>query len=756
YMEEIRVGDGTWPQYQGFEEWNILHPAYAFDTSARYYDADYPTEPDVVAAWENAINNNEMSIISHLAHGFWTDTLNLGMGSDLSNSYFFLGTSQACLSGRFTQGFSGPEGFIINTSTHGAYALVLNTGYGYGSMNSTHGASQQQHKIFWDYFFTNQSTDFSGWRLGDAMRYTKDTFSSVIDSSSHAYCYVWYSWNLFGDPAQTLRINGESNTAPAIVNPTPSDNSVDVSVNTSILSVFISDADGDTISWSIETSPDIGSSSGTGEGNGTKTCSISQLAYESTYTWFVNVSDGTEWSRKQYSFTVEDDPANEIPSITSPSVANGSIDVDLSVNFSVLISDDDNDLLNWSIQCSNGQNKSKIQDNPGVKYILLTSLSSNTTYIIWVNATDGINWTKEFFLFTTRPLYTPQMPTNCTITQVDRTNMTLTWNTDSMSDCTRVERNTVSTWPLGNGTLIYNSSETTVKDSHLSPGTTYYYQLWSWNKTDNLYSPTPASISSSTLANHLPIISDFSIINGSTNVSLTVNWSATITDTDGDLLDWSITSSNNQTTSGNTSSPVSAWLLLENLTYNTSYTIWVNVSDGFEMVSSWYTFTTTGFVDTAAPVISNVTVTYSSPKDILIGWENISGIITDASPLQTVTINISLPDGSFSNQSMIKIQGTNQYYVNTSFPQSGNYTFCLWAVDVYGYETFSSMNEMSLSPNWDVNEDGNCTVLDLTAISNAYGQTGSNGWIRADVDNNGEIQVLDFVLASNHYGEGWW
>jgi len=40
-------------------------------------------------------------------------------------------------------------------------------------------------------------------------------------------------------------------------------------------------------------------------------------------------------------------------------------------------------------------------------------------------------------------------------------------------------------------------------------------------------------------------------------------------------------------------------------------------------------------------------------------------------------------------------------------------------------------------------------------ISNHYGETGAQGWIREDVDNNRQIQVLDLVLVSGHYGGTW-
>jgi hypothetical protein len=70
-------------------------------------------------------------------------------------------------------------------------------------------------------------------------------------------------------------------------------------------------------------------------------------------------------------------------------------------------------------------------------------------------------------------------------------------------------------------------------------------------------------------------------------------------------------------------------------------------------------------------------------------------------------------------------------------------------------ENTSDSNIYSLPPNWDVDEDGQCKVIDLILVSNNYYDTGNPGWIREDVDNNGEINVLDLVLITNNYGETW-
>ena len=91
-----------------------------------------------------------------------------------------------------------------------------------------------------------------------------------------------------------------------------------VSIGLSSLSVVINDPNDDLIDWTIETSPNIGSSSGDSEANGRKSCSVSGLVYSTTYKWFVNATDGYGWNRKSYSFTTESKPSSNPPSSSPP------------------------------------------------------------------------------------------------------------------------------------------------------------------------------------------------------------------------------------------------------------------------------------------------------------------------------------------------------------------------------------------------------------------------------------------------------
>jgi len=157
--------------------------------------------------------------------------------------------------------------------------------------------------------------------------------------------------------------------------------------------------------------------------------------------------------------------------------------------------------------------------------------------------------------------------------------------------------------------------------------------------------------------------------------------------------------------------------------------------------------------DADLPQISDISITTSNPLDTSVdfGWENVSCTIIDNSEITEINITISFPDNSQSCYSMNKISNENNYYYNFSWNEYGTYTYWVNVEDSYQNINVSNNFTFALPPNWDVNEDGKCNVLDLTLVSHAFKSNGYNGWIREDVDNNGEIKVLDLVLVANHY-----
>jgi VCBS repeat-containing protein len=126
--------------------------------------------------------------------------------------------------------------------------------------------------------------------------------------------YFWKiaSWDNHGasktGPVWDFTTIEEPNDPPIISNPKPVDYKTNVSIELTELSINIGDPEGDNLSWSIKTSPNIGSNNSNEELNGTKTCSISNLQFNTTYTWYVNATD-TEGSglttREVYKFTTK-------------------------------------------------------------------------------------------------------------------------------------------------------------------------------------------------------------------------------------------------------------------------------------------------------------------------------------------------------------------------------------------------------------------------------------------------------------------
>jgi hypothetical protein len=168
---------------------------------------------------------------------------------------------------------------------------------------------------------------------------------------------------------------------------------------------------------------------------------------------------------------------------------------------------------------------------------------------------------------------------------------------------------------------------------------------------------------------------------------------------------------------------------------------------------------TAHFLDSAPPQITNIACITSTPLDTdpIYGWVNVSCTVTDNVAVSQVILQIHNPGGSWNNVTMVTRTAGQYYYRSTIvFSTAGNYSYSIWAKDTSNNANTSGNTAFSMPSNWDVNNDGYSTILDLVLISNHYSQSGTNGWIREDVDNNGEIQVLDLVYISNHFGESWW
>jgi len=132
----------------------------------------------------------------------------------------------------------------------------------------------------------------------------------TISGLTYTTTYTWYVKTTDGNgwTNYSYIFTTESapvNNPPIISGPIPANNSIDMPVNTALINITIQDPEGNPIDWTIQTSPNIGSNSATGGGNGSKTCSISGLKNYTTYRWFVNATDGTSWTKKTFTFTTK-------------------------------------------------------------------------------------------------------------------------------------------------------------------------------------------------------------------------------------------------------------------------------------------------------------------------------------------------------------------------------------------------------------------------------------------------------------------
>lgn len=185
-------------------------------------------------------------------------------------------------------------------------------------------------------------------------------------------------------------------------------------------------------------------------------------------------------------------------------------------------------------------------------------------------------------IFTLTVAGQPIEPTSFTATSVGTDQIDLGWTIGVNCDKTYIEWKTTSGWNLGEGTELYNDTGTSTSHLGLNAHTTYYYQAWGWNETDG-YSTNYASTDDITW-NTPPDYGAHSPVNGSIGVDLSLIWSIYISDGDGDTFDWSIECSNGQTNSAIDDSYGTKSLSISGLDYSTLYTVWVNATDGFDLV----------------------------------------------------------------------------------------------------------------------------------------------------------------------------
>ena len=188
----------------------------------------------------------------------------------------------------------------------------------------------------------------------------------------------------------------------------------------------------------------------------------------------------------------------------------------------------------------------------------------------------------------------PDSPSPFTATPYGRFRIDLSWTKGWGADYTYVVAK-LNSYPTGrtDGTNIYNGTGTSYSHIGLNPNEHWYYSAWSWNTTDGDWSYTNSSADATTATNATINFGTPSLANNSVGQATSLTWNIPISDTNGNMFNWTIQCSNGQSNSGNNASNGTKTLVLSGLLYNTTHTVWVNVTDIYgDLNQVVYYFTT--------------------------------------------------------------------------------------------------------------------------------------------------------------------
>lgn len=317
------------------------------------------------------------------------------------------------------------------------------------------------------------------------------TTQGGLSPGTHRYYKAW-SWNNT-DLVWSTGSTDDTSTlgqAPLLAGENPSNTSTNIPLNTTpTLNVTVYNSYFGDLNWTIQSA--IGSSSSNGEDNGSKTCSISGLQNNTTYTWYVNATELGNDVNASYWFTTTEHPFQ--PNTPNPSNnSNGN-----SISSILLWSggDPDGDDVNYTVFFGDSSppplvssNQSGLTYNPG-------SLNYSDDYYWRVISYDdkGGNITGPIWDFSTADEGPPPEDVgNITINEtvgIGVTNATLTGFVFNHSDpdatvpcgfvCGPITRDSITnyTFNISNGDVA-NMSSYHDEATGLTSAEYYYGRAW--------------------------------------------------------------------------------------------------------------------------------------------------------------------------------------------------------------------------------------------------------------------------------------
>jgi hypothetical protein len=213
-----------------------------------------------------------------------------------------------------------------------------------------------------------------------------------------SYGFIGYA--MFSTATAENIIPWPPNSPPVVQGENPSNGTENIPLNLDELSFNLSDVDGDRMSYSVTTDPDIGSGNGKGF-DGIYSITISGLEKDSQYSWNVKVTDGENTVEQLFSFiTVSDRPY-----VYEINPKDGAINVDINLSeLTFSLGDYQGDKMDYTVETvpNIGIGNGNGVDN-GSYSVEINQMDYFTNYKWFVNVTDGNHWTREYFTYTTRP-----------------------------------------------------------------------------------------------------------------------------------------------------------------------------------------------------------------------------------------------------------------------------------------------------------------------------------------------------------------